>query len=131
MAQEPNFEGEEMKLPESDEQYLATEKPQTKSSPWILVLLFILLALILAGLIYWYQLATQLPQSKPTPERPTAEMNQEPETTNAVAEVESFDAMSTSDEIFTIEADLESTNLDNLETELLQIETELETSVSQ
>lgn len=131
MAQEPNFEGEEMKLPESEEQYLATENPQTKSNPWILILLFILLALILIGLIYWYQLATQQPQLESIPTRPTAEMNQEPETTNAVAEVESLDVMSTSDEISTIEADLESTNLDNLETELLQIETELETSVSQ
>jgi uncharacterized Zn finger protein len=131
MVHEPNFEGEEMKLPESDEQYLATEQLKTKSSPWILVLLFIFLSLILAGLVYWYQLATQLPQLETAPIRPTAEMNQEPETTNAVAEVESFDAMSTSDEMTTIEADLESTNLDNLEAELLQIETELEAVITQ
>ena len=131
MTKEPNFEGEEMKLPESDEQYLDAEKPQTKSSPWVLVFLFIFLSLILAGLIYWYQLATQLPLLEPAPTRPTAEMNQEPETTNAVAEVESLDVMSTSDEIPAIEADLESTDLNNLETELLQIETELEAGVNQ
>lgn len=126
MSQEPNFEGEEMKLPESDEQYTAEEKPKAKSSPWVLVFLFVTLALILAGLIYWYYLATQIPVVNTPPIRPTAEMNQEPETTNAVAEVESFGAMSTSDEITAIEADLESTDLDNLDAELLQIEAELE-----
>lgn len=131
MALEPNFEGEKMKLPEDNEQYSNTENPKTKNSPWVLILLFILLTLILAGLIYWYYLATQIPESISNPIRPTAEMNQEPETTNAVAEVESFGAMSTSDEISTIEADLVSTNLDNLETELLQIETELEAAISE
>ena len=61
--------------------------------------------------------------------RPTAEMNKEPETTNTVAEVDSFSALSTSDELSAIEADLESTNLDGLEAELGEVEIEIETSV--
>ncbi|HMO78019.1 MAG TPA: hypothetical protein PKD95_02375 [Candidatus Paceibacterota bacterium] len=126
MSQEPNFEGEEMKLPENEAPYQAAEDNQPKGGGWLLMVLFILLSLVLAGLIYWYFLATQIPESTPTPQRPSAEMNQEPETTNAVAEVESFGAMSTSDEITAIEADLESTGLDNLDAELLQIEAELE-----
>jgi len=126
MAQEPNFEGEEMKLPENDEQYLESENPKATGSPWVLVLLLVLLSLILVGLVYWYYLATEVTVADPVPGRPTAEMNQEPETTNAVSEVESFGAMSTSDEITTIEADLESTNLDNLDAELMQIEAELQ-----
>ncbi len=128
MSLEPNFEGEEMKLPENDALYQVSENPQAKGSPWVLVLLIVLLALILAGLIYWYYLATKVTEVEPLPTRPTAEMNQEPETTNAVAEVESFGAMSTSDEITTIEADLESTSLDNLDAELMQIDAELKAS---
>lgn len=128
MVQEPNFEGEEMKLPESDQEYLGNENTEAKRSPWVLVFLLLLLSLILVGLIYWYNLTTPVAETEPLPTRPTAEMNQEPETNNAVAEVESFGAMSTSDELSTIEADLESTDLENLEAELLQIEAELEAS---
>jgi hypothetical protein len=80
-------------------------------------------------MFYWYKSTLVVPNNNDTSLRPTAEMNKEPETTNAVAEVDSFGALSTSDEITAIEADLESTNLGELETELLQIETELEASV--
>jgi uncharacterized Zn finger protein len=61
--------------------------------------------------------------------RPTAEMNKEPETTTATAQVEAFNTMSTSDEISSIEADLDSTNLVNLEIEMQQIDAELDASM--
>jgi hypothetical protein len=64
-----------------------------------------------------------------TPTRPTAEMNQEPETTNAEAQVESYGALSTSDEISALEADLGSTDITNLEIELQQIDAELEAAM--
>jgi hypothetical protein len=83
------------------------------------------LILVLVGLFFWYK-ASQLPPAPvPAPVRPTAQMNNEPESTTAEAQTESFGAISTSDELNAIEADLESTNLDSLESELIQIETEL------
>lgn len=79
------------------------------------------------GLFLWYR-AGEAIVPPPPPTRPTAEMNNEPESTTAKAQVESLGALSTSDELSAIEADIESTDLSSLETELLQIETELTTS---
>jgi hypothetical protein len=83
------------------------------------------LIIILALLFFWYKASQITPLPTPAPVRPTAQMNNEPESTTAEAETESFGAMSTSDELNAIEADLESTNLDSLERELIQIDTEL------
>lgn len=128
MDNEPHFDGEKMKMP-SESNYTVREDNATKQTKGIFIFgMVAALLVILIGLIYWYTTAT-VPVVTPEPLRPTAEMNKEPETTTATAQVESFGAMSTSDELSTIEADLESTNLDTLDTELTQIDTELETSV--
>lgn len=129
MNNEPNFDGEKMKMP-SESNYTAREDNATKQTKGIFIFgMVAALIVILIGLVYWYTMATAPVETLPTPTRPTAEMNKEPETTTATAQVESFGAMSTSDELTAIEADLESTNLDSLDTELTQIDTELETSV--
>jgi FlaG/FlaF family flagellin (archaellin) len=129
MNNEPNFEGEKMKIP-APKISTRNESTNPENKGAFIVILFAALAVILAGMFYWYKTASEI-TPVPTPSlRPTAEMNKEPETTNAVAQVESFGAMSTSDELNTIEADLESTNLDSLEIELQQIDTELESTTT-
>ncbi len=92
----------------------------------VLGILGVALLFILVGLFLWYKSSQIVPAPEPVPTRPTPEMNNEPESTTAEAQVESLGAMSTSDELGAIEADLESTSLDSLESELIQIETELQ-----
>lgn len=129
MNNEPNFEGEKMKLP--TERATITDADQAaKDTKGVFIFgLVAALIVILVGLVYWY-INMQAPTAiEETPTRPTLETNKEPETTTATAQTESFGVMSTSDEISAIEADLESTNLDSLDTELQQIDVELESSV--
>jgi hypothetical protein len=127
--QQPNFAGEEMKLPSQQPGDEASAGAFGKNTGVIIAGLFVALGLILAGIFYWYSMDTAPLATPITPERPTAEMNKEPESPTATAQVESYGAMSTSDELDAIEADLEGTNLDALDSELMQIDAELEASV--
>lgn len=128
MNNEPNFEGEEMKLPVQN--ITIEESPvDTQTKGTLIVVLFAALAVILAGMFYWYKITSVVIIEDTVPARPTTDTNKEPETTTATAQVQSFSALSTSNELNAIEADLESTNLDSLESELPQIDTELETAV--
>ena len=130
MVNEPNFEGEEMKIPSENLSAAAVvENPKTQFGT-ILVLTGVLI-IILAGLFYWYQLSNKVPVATPAPMRPSVEQNAEPETPTATAQTESFGAMSTSDELTAIEADIESTNLDSLDSELGQIDAALEAEVAE
>ncbi len=122
MTNEPNFDGVEMKIPEKAQAEIATEQ---KSQTGILTALVLVLGVLLAGLFYWYYVGTNIPPTTPPPIRPPVANNAEPETPTATAQTESFGALSTSDEISALEADIESTNLESLETELLQIDAEL------
>lgn len=125
--EQPTFAAEELKLPVNKKNAAVPSSTDTITHHRGLVISIIVAALviILIGLFFWYR-ASQMPAAPvPVPVRPTAEMNNEPESTTAEAQTESFGAMSTSDEMDAIEADLESTNLDSLESELIQIETEL------
>lgn len=123
----PNFEGEEMKMPENSN--FKTETTATEStvvSSPILIVLTVLLVIILGGMYYWFNaINSQTPTVTPAAERPTAAENNEPESTTAEAQVETMQALSTSDEINAIEADLEATNLDSLTTELDAIDAEI------
>jgi len=71
-------------------------------------------------------------KEKPTPsvsierERPTRQINQEPESPTAYAQVDSLNTLNTSDEIWAIEADLESTDLNSFLLEIPAIENELD-----
>lgn len=120
---------EELKMPE--EQFGVSAPAETTEGVShlgiIIGVLIALLALILGGLYIWStMLYIPEPIATPQAQRPTAEENNEPESTNAEADVQISETMSTSDEISAIEADLESTNLDNLDAEMTAIEAELE-----
>jgi len=88
----------------------------------ILGMLVVVLILILGGLYLWGALLTKNAPA-PTPERQLP--NNEPETTRANADRQIFDTVSASKELDAIYADLESTNLDSLEADLEQIDTEM------
>jgi hypothetical protein len=117
----------EMKLPVEKN---ASEQTGPKARSHVLGILAGASLLLIAGFFIWYKISL-MPTATPapTPLRPTASMNNEPESTTAEAQVESFGAMSTSNELDAIEADLESTNLDSLESELIQINAELEAAL--
>lgn len=93
----------------------------------ILGILIVILVLILGGLYVWGSTMSKNPAEPKnnTIERPTAEENNEPESTNAEAEVDTLGALSTSNEIDAIQADIDSTDLSNLNAELNAIEAEI------
>ena len=127
----PNFEGEEMKMPENSS---ASDQVEEKTGNIInaplLFTLTILLLLILGGMYYWYSsLDTSVETPAPAVERPTPEENNEPESTTAEAQTEAIITTSTSDEISAIEADIESTDLESLDAELNAIDAEIEAAL--
>ncbi len=131
--QTPDFSGEEMKLPENSTDSIETTETKSTVSGAVLIVLALLLVTILAGLYYWFTTINNVTSTQPQPitvERPTIEENNEPESTEAEAEVETLGAVSTSDEIEAIEADIESTNLDELDAELNAIDAELDAALS-
>lgn len=134
-AQTPDFNEEEMKLPENAQP--APEAGTESASPVIngplLLVLAVLLAIILGGMYYWFNSMQTATPSTVTPapvERPTAEENNEPESTTAEAQVEQLNTVSPSDEIEAIEADIEATDLDSLDAELEAIDAELEAALN-
>jgi len=131
--QAPDLSGEEMKMPENSAAVsaMATEKSAPVGG-LVIALLAILLIVILAGMYYWFsQLTAEVAAPAPVVERPTAEENNEPESTTAEAAVETQAALSTSDEIAAIEADIAATDLDGLDAELTVIDAELEAALSE
>ncbi|MFM2382005.1 MAG: hypothetical protein RLZZ76_772 [Candidatus Parcubacteria bacterium] len=105
---------------------LLTEKPSYFGI--ILSILIVILMCILGGLYAWSeQILKNKALEENTPTRPTNEQNNEPESTTAEASVETLGAMSTSDEIDAIEADLESTPIEAevFEAELNNVESTL------
>lgn len=128
MENEPKFTGNKMKLPTEKLTKVGSDYAHNQTRGAFIILLIVALILISIGMFYWYKTASNIPVVTPTPLRPTTETNKEPETPTATAQVESFGAMSTSDEINAIEADIESTNLDSLESEMSQIDAELKSA---
>lgn len=128
----PETSGDDaLKMPE--ESFSATpemSEDKTAHLGAILGVLIVILVLILAGLYLWGMTMTEESYTEETPvvTRPAPEENNEPESTNAEAEVETMGALSTSNSIEAIEADLESTDLESLDTELDAIDSELEAS---
>lgn len=88
----------------------------------LLGMLIIALAIIFGGLYLWGAMlgkeAGTLTQQRTLP-------NNEPETTRAVVDQEILKTLSPSNDLDALYADLESTNLDNLDTELDQIGKEM------
>lgn len=127
---EPNFEGAAMKMPTaSTSKKIEVPKSTGVLSAPIIILLFLILVAILAGLFYWYLLVAK-PEAIPTQLRPTAMQNNEPESTTAEARTEVMDVVSTSDELSAIKADLESTYLGDLTTEINPIKAELNAALA-
>lgn len=127
----PNVSDEEMKMPET----AVTKSTETQSTaPLNGIIIFILITLlvfILGGLYVWFtELTLQDSVTTQAVERPSAEMNNEPESTTAEAAVETQAALSTSDEIQAIEADLEATDLDGIDAELNAIDAELDAAMA-
>lgn len=126
--QEPIISEEEMKMPEDAFSSNVGGSDKSTHLGVILGILIVILVLILGGLYLWgttMQNGSDLPA--PTAQRPTDEENNEPESTNAEADVDTSAALSTSNELDAIEADIESTNLDQLDAELDTIDAELDT----
>ncbi len=100
-------------------------KPLTKSKKLKYLLLFFLLILFLFA---WFFINNQKPTQNSAfseRERPTRQQNQEPESNTAYAQVDSLNTLNSSDEIWAIEADLDSTDLSSLLLEVPALETEL------
>lgn len=125
---EPDFEGEVMKVPKSMQ---ANSEPTTQNSlvngP-ILILLFAILVALLGGIYYWYTILMKEPVAA-TPLRPTAEMNNEPESTTVEARTAASEVVSTSDELDSLQADIESVNFDDLDDGFNALESELNGAV--
>lgn len=125
----PNFEGEEMKMPENTDAQISTEESSSVVNGPLLFSLAILLIVILGGMYFWFSTLDTAPAPTTPTERPTAEQNNEPESTTAEAQTETMLTTSTSDEIGAIESDIEATNLESLDAELEAIDAELEASL--
>jgi len=128
---EPNFEGEEMHLPTQSVSSAPEVATQTRflTAP-IIILLFLTLVAILAGFYYWYTIVMSQQVATDVTARPTAEQNNEPESTTAEARTSLMDVVSTSDELDAIAADAQSTNLEDLTNETTAIEAELDAAIS-
>lgn len=121
----PNFDGEEMKIPTEMKKSSAEETNPSLINGPILILLFAILVAILGGIYYWYTVVMSTPIAE-TPQRPTDAMNNEPESATAEARTSATDVVSTSDALEAITADVESLNMDDVETNIQAIDTELE-----
>jgi hypothetical protein len=97
----------------------------------ILILLVVLLLAILGGMYRWFVILNNDVPIISAGLRPSAEENNEPESTTAEARVEAMGVVSSSDEIPAIEADIESTDLDSMESELDAIEAELDAALEE
>ncbi|MBP6924117.1 MAG: hypothetical protein KBC62_02490 [Candidatus Pacebacteria bacterium] len=130
MSTEPNkkilnLDETAMKMPEHQ-----VYEPESVTNGPILILLIALLLAVLGGMFYWFSMLDKGGVViSPTSLRPTAEENNEPESTTAEARTEAYGVVSTSDEIPAIEADVEGTNLDSLDGELDAIEAELDAAL--
>ena len=104
--------------------------PTTKHSHVVPIIgvIIIMLILMLGGLVFW---GGQLEKQKNDQIVETPIVNNEPETVRAEADTKILETLSPSDELDAIEADLGSTNMDSLDTDLTTIDTELDAALAQ
>lgn len=119
-----------MKLPENFESSEQTAK-KSSISGLIIFLLFVLLLILLGGLYYWATFLNQPAISEPSSDTVTSEQDQIPTSTTADTGVRSdnLDTVRTSNELDAIAADVENTNLNDLDAELDAIDVELEAAL--
>lgn len=113
-----------MKIPATMKAASAEPANTSLVSGPILILLFAILLALLGGIYYWYTILMSEPVAVPT-SRPTAAMNNEPESTTAEARTDATDVVSTSDELDAIQADIESTRFDDIDDGFTAVENEL------
>lgn len=109
-----------MKTTQESTENQTGQKPPHSMLGIVIGILITILALILCGLYLW---GSMLGEEDVVPQQ-TRE-NNEPETVRNTADIEILRTVSGSDELSAIEADLLSTNLDGLESELTIIDAEL------
>ncbi len=80
----------------------------------------LILTVVLGGGYTWYYM-----HRDDAPPPPPPRINDEPETARALADVAILDAMSPSDDIPSIQADLDATTLESIENDLTAIDAEL------
>ncbi|MCF7857379.1 MAG: hypothetical protein K9M10_02785 [Candidatus Pacebacteria bacterium] len=104
-----------------------TPEPMAPSHPAhvgpILGVLIIMLVLILGGLYLW---GGTLTNEVLAPIEEPIIINNEPETPRAEADTQILETLSPSDDLGAIEADIDSTNFDSLETDLTSFDVELQ-----
>lgn len=129
----PIISEEEMKMPEDTFGSNGNMGESDKSTQLgvILGILIVILVLILGGLYLWGTTIQKVSDElvAPSAETSTTEENDGSENTNEAANVETVGTLSTSNELEAIEADIESTNLDQLDAELDTIDAELDASL--
>ncbi|MEL6805220.1 MAG: hypothetical protein AAFO91_15725, partial [Bacteroidota bacterium] len=111
----------EMRLPDTPVKEVEETKAQIPLMPIILFGLVLILIGLLGGLLWWgstFFMTPAIVTPEPIITRPTAEENNEPESSNAEAEVDVLNALSTSNELSAIESDLFGTEIDSLDKEL-------------
>jgi len=91
----------------------------------ILGVLVIMLVIILGGLYLWGGMLSNGVGTR------TPVINNEPETPRAQADQEIFGTVSTSDDLAAIEADINNTNFDSLQSDLVTIDAELNAAIGQ
>lgn len=121
---EPTFDAEAMKMPEGVVSRNERAGAPSQNIGVLIALLFVVLAIIAGGMYYWFMLS-QTPVVEETSLRPSAAENQEPESTNARADVDAMSTLSTSNELPAIYADIQSTDVASLNSELVAIEAEI------
>ena len=129
--EKPNLDNVEMHMPEGDAPILDVEPSHKIANGPIILLLVVLLIVILGGMFWWYTELSKQTVSPASFDRPTPEENNEPESTTAEAQTDTLEAVSTSDELGPIEADLAGTNLNTLDAEIIAIEAELENATQE
>lgn len=124
-----DLEHVKMKLPESGHLpsgLHAESRLPKKEFGLVIWALVVVLGIMLVALVVWYLYLSQQPETVTASSlRPTPEQNREPESRNAQTDVRALGTLSTSRDLNAIEADLESTQLDGLVTELDRIQAEL------
>jgi hypothetical protein len=111
-------------IPKEALKFPSAQVDQPHTFKWLLIALVFVLAAILIALVVWLFMLQDNPAPTPTPltERPTAEENNEPESTTAEVAAETQQVMSPSTEISSIETDILSTQAIDLEPLFADIE---------
>ena len=121
-SSETQFNSDAMKIPEGSV-VNSPARVSGKGFGLVLGLLFVVLLLILGGMYYWF--VSVQPATLESYGRPTAEENKEPESTNARAGADALTTLSTSNELEAIRADIESTDIQGINSDMQAIEAEI------